>query len=185
MTADELVKQLGPLAALAGRWEGAEGVDVSPSRSGPVETRFREELVLDPMGPVENGPQLLYGLRYATTAWPLGAADPFHEEVGYWLWDRGNEQVMRCFIVPRGVSVLAGGNAAADAREFSMHAELGSPTFGIASNPFLDRAFKTLRYELRVVVHDDGSFSYDEDTVLQIAGVPDPFHHTDRNRLAR
>ncbi len=86
MNAD-ILPDLGPLAPLAGVWEGDAGVDVAPGPSGPVETRYHEHLTFEPCGPVVNGPQVLYGLRYSTTAWPLGEASPFHEETGYWLWD--------------------------------------------------------------------------------------------------
>jgi hypothetical protein len=41
--------------------------------------------------------------------WRLGETDPFHEELGYWLWDADAGQVLRCFMVPRGVTVIAGG----------------------------------------------------------------------------
>jgi len=34
-----------------------------------------------------------------------------------------------------------------------------------------------------VTIHTDGTWSYDEDTVLQILGRDEPFHHTDRNTL--
>jgi hypothetical protein len=34
-------------------------------------------------------------------------------------------------------------------------------------------------------VHDDGTWSYDEDTVMIITGQDEPFHHRDRNRLTR
>ena len=183
---DENIENLGPLAALAGIWEGDEGQDVSPSDDRGVEQNaYRERLVLEPIGRVDNHEQVLYGLRYATTAWRLEEDEPFHEEVGYWLWDAQAGQVMRCFVVPRGVTVLAGGAAAPDAKQFSMSADVGSETFGISSNPFLDRHFKTVRYELEVTVHEDGRFSYDEDTQLQIPGQAEIFHHTDRNTLKR
>jgi len=176
---------LGPLAPLAGVWEGDAGVDIAPGQSGAVETRYRERLSFEPLGPVVNGPQVLYGLRYATTAWPLGDASPFHEETGYWLWDVQAKQVMRCFMVPRGVTVLAGGIASIDATELKMSAVCGSETFGILSNPFLDQAFKTVRYDLTVNILGDGSFSYNEDTQLRIHQQDDIFHHTDRNTLTK
>ncbi len=180
----DVVANLGPLAPLAGVWEGEEGVDVAPGPEGPVETRYRERLTLEPVGPVENGHQVLYGLRYATTAWPLGEAEPFHEEVGYWLWDPGERQVMRCFMVPRAVLVNAGGTAEPEARRFVLTAELGSVVYGILSNPFLDRAFRTVRYQVEVAVEGEG-FRYAEDTQLAIPGRLDLFHHTDTNRLHR
>ena len=181
----EIVKNLGPLAALAGTWEGDQGIDVSPSKAGAVETKFRERMTFEPMGPVVNGPQVLYGLRYATVAWPLGQENPFHEEVGYWLWDPRAKQIMRCFIVPRGITVNAGGQADPDAKTFEMTAEVGSNIFGITSNPFLDQAFKTVRYELQVIIHDNNQLSYTEDTQLKIQGQQEIFHHTDHNTLIR
>ena len=181
----DILKNLGPLTRLAGQWEGEQGVDVAPSKNGQIETKFRERITLEPLGPVVNGPQVLYGLRYSTVAWPLGGDTPFHEEVGYWLWDPNAKQVMRCFIVPRGVAVQAGGQAEAEAKSFDLIAEVGSQTFGVLSNPFLDQAFKTVRYTLNVTIHDTGKFSYLEDTQLQINGQTDVFHHTDQNTLSR
>lgn len=182
---NEIIEKLGPLAPLAGHWEGDEGVDISPSKNGAVTTPFRELITFDPLGPVTNGPQVLYGLKYTTTVWPLGEEEPFHEEVGYWLWDAAAQQVMRCFIVPRGIAVNAGGTAAADAKSFFLQADIGSETYGIISNPFLDKAFKTVCYTLNVTINDDGSFSYEEDTHLKIAGLEEIFHHTDKNRLVK
>jgi len=181
----EIIDKLGPLAALAGVWEGNQGIDVSPGKDGAVETAYRERLVFEPMGPVNNGAQELYGLRYSTTAWPLGCDEPFHEELGYWMWDAYAKQVMRCFMVPRVVTVNAIGGAEADDKAFSLSANAGSEIAGILSNPFLDKAFKTVRYELDIEIHKDGSFSYFEDTQLQIPGLDELFHHTDKNRLTK
>jgi hypothetical protein len=105
--------------------------------------------------------------------------------LGYWLWDAQAKQVMRCFIVPRGVSIIAGGTVEPNAKSFELAADVGSETYGICSNQFLDKEFKTVRYELRVTVHDDQSFSYEEDTQLQIKGQKELFHHTDKNTLKR
>jgi len=182
---EAILPHLGPLTALAGRWEGDSGIDVAPGRDGPVQTAYREQLRFEPVGPVINGPQLLYGLRYATTAWASGCDKPFHEEVGYWLWDADAGLVMRCFMVPRGVTINAGGEAVATATAFTLQATLGSNTFGILSSPFLDKAFRTVCYDLNIEVHDDGSFSYHEDTHLQIHGQDLIFHHTDSNKLQR
>lgn len=186
MTQEELLEKLGPLAPLAGVWEGAEGDDISPSDDRQTENNlYREHLVLEPFGPVDNHEQQLWGLRYSTVAWRLQEKEAFHDEVGYWLWDPQEKQVMRCFIVPRGVTVLAGGTVEPEAREFTLRAELGSPVYGICSNPFLDREFKTVRYELTVTIHPDGRFSYAEDTQMQMKGRSEIFHHTDRNTLRK
>ncbi len=177
---------LGPLAGLLGVWEGDKGDDTAPSDDRQTEKNFfRERLVFEPTGMVNNHEQTLYGLRYSTRAWRLGEADPFHEELGYWLWDAANKQVMRCFMVPRGVTVLAGGTAEPTATSFKLAADVGAPIYGICSNPFLDREFKTVRYELTLTIHDKMSFSYEEDTQLQIKGRPGIFHHVDKNTVRR
>jgi hypothetical protein len=181
----ELLSHLGPLAPLAGTWEGDQGIDISPSKQGSHETHFRERITFEPLGPVVNGSQILYGLRYSTVAWPLIQEQPFHEEMGYWLWDADRKQVMRCFIVPRGIVVNAGGTLEPDAKEFLMAADAGSLVYGILSNPYLDEAAKTVRYELTVTVHEPWKFSYVEDTQLQMTDRPEVFHHTDQNTLTR
>jgi len=177
----------GPLALLAGIWEGQTGEDLAPddSRVGVEKNNYRERLVLHPIGRIDNHDQKLYGLRYSTMAWRIGEKDSFHEEVGYWLWDSQRQIVMRSFIVPRGVTVLAGGLVEPSALSFSLSASLGSPTFGICSNPFLDQEFKTIKYELHLTIHDENSFSYDEDTHLSIKGMSEIFHHTDKHQLFR
>ena len=81
---DENITNLGPLAHFAGTWEGDKGKDESPDddRVSIEHNAFRERVVLEPIGLVENHEQSLYGLRYARTAWRLGADESFHEQVG-------------------------------------------------------------------------------------------------------
>ena len=179
--------ELGPLGGLVGAWEGTKGTDTAPDddRVSKEINAYRERMTFEPTGLVENHEQQLYGLRYATTAWRLGEPDPFHEELGYWLWDAQAKQVMRCFMVPRGVTIIAGGTAEAGASAFDLAAEQGSDTYGICSNPFLDREFKTVRYELHFEKRDADTIYYREDTVLQIKGQAELFHHTDENTLTR
>jgi len=184
---DSEPSELGPLSGLAGIWEGEKGSDTSPDDDRVTQeiNKYRERITFDPTGLVANHEQQLQGLRYTTTAWRLGEDDPFHEEVGYWLWDAEAKQVMRAFIVPRGVSLIAGGTAEAEASSFELVAEVGSETYGICSNRFLDAEFKTVRYELKFEKTSADTIHYLEDTVLQIKGVKDLFHHTDENTLTR
>ena len=185
---DESFDEYGPLANLVGTWESKEGLDISPGPDrGLRKTPFRERLVLEPMGAVDNHEQSLRALRYRTMAWRLEADEdnPFHEEHGYWLWDSSGCQVIRAFLVPRGVTTMAGGTAKPDAKAFELVAELGSDTYGICSNPFLNEQFRTVRYELKVRVLDDSRFEYEEDTQLLLASHDDVFHHIDQNTLTR
>lgn len=182
---DEIIANLGPLAPLAGDWESDQGVDTSRIHGKKTITKFREKIVFEPLGPVNNGPQKLYGLRYSTVCWRLDEDEAFHEELGYWLWDKDRNQVMRCFMVPRGVLVNAGGYVEADSRSFHLEAEVGSQTYGILSNRYLDDSYKTKRYSLDIICHDDGKFSYKEDTELWIPVDQEIFHHTDENILEK
>lgn len=182
----EDIDNLGPLKILAGIWEGDKGIDTAPDKTLAAADRpFREHIEFTPIGQVDNHTQSMWGLRYSTVAWPEGKDDPFHEETGYWLWDPKRKMIMRCFIVPRGITVLAGGEAEENTKELNMAADVGSETFGICSNPFLDKQFKTVRYELKLNIHDDNSFSYFEDTQIMMPSQKEIFHHTDKNTLTR
>ncbi len=177
---------LGPLSPLAGIWEGKKGDDTAPSDDrGTEKNLFQERMTFEPISPVQNHEQLLYGLRYMTVATRIGERDPFHEEIGYWLWDPKEKQVMKCFMVPRGVNVIAGGSVEPTSKQFELVAELGSATYGICSNRFLDREFKTVAYRFKVSLLDSNSFSYEGDTQIQLKGRKEIFHHIDKNTLTR
>ena len=90
----------------------------------------------------------LYGDQFA----PLGRAALNHRR---WMfevhayraaWRQGAErvpgerQVLRCFVVPRGVTVMAGGTVEPTATSGTLVAEGGSEPCGICSNRFLERA---------------------------------------------
>jgi len=184
----EDLRDLGPLGHLVGTWVGDKGDDVAPAEPDATvvaKSKYREEMTFAPTGRVDNHEQILYGLRYKTTAWRIGEKEPFHEELGFWMWDKADKQIMRCFMIPRGVTVLAGGTADELSTEFELTAECGSETYGICSNKFLDREFKTVRYELKFTFNEDGSFHYAEDTVLKIRNQEELFHHTDSNTMRR
>lgn len=182
----EEFEKLGPLQALAGTWEGSGGVDFSfhHDEGATGTTEYRERITFSPFGPVDNGDQCLYGLDYRMAAWRDDEQDPFHTEVGYWLWCADSGEVVRAFMVPRGAVLLAGGHAEADATEFTMTAELGSQTYGILENKYLAKNASTVGYTVTVKVDGD-TLTYDEDSILQMKEFDEPFHHTDRNVLHR
>ncbi|MCX6124392.1 MAG: heme-binding beta-barrel domain-containing protein [Proteobacteria bacterium] len=179
-------KLLGPIAGLLGTWEGDKGSDRAPDKSRGVETNlFRERMVCEPTGLVQNHEQFLYGIRYRMTAWRIGEENAYHESMGYWLWDAATSQLMRCFLVPRGVSVIAGGPVQQSANQFSVSAQLGSPTYGICSGPFLHDEFRTTKYNYAVTMHGPDSFSYIEETHMLMKGRTEPFLHIDKNTLTK
>lgn len=178
-------KNLGPLAYLVGVWEGDKGIDIAPGKDrGTKQNLYRERIEFEPMNDVHNHEQRLCALRYKTTIWPKGSEEAFHEEVGYWLWDANREEVLRCFLIPRGISIIAGGNAKANAKSFFLEANSGDCTHGICANKFLDEEFKTVRYTCKVEC-DGETLSYEQTSTLKLKGQSELFAHTDTNTLKK
>lgn len=176
---------LGPLRRMAGIWEGQKGLDMKPKAAGPKKQVFTERIELQPIDPQTNGPQLFYGLRYHTHITKPDQNKTYHDQLGYWLWEPATETILHTLTIPRGMIAMASGKATAQADQFECIAKIGDPTAGISSNPFLDYAFKTIEYRILVTFLDDGSWSYEQDTVMAIAGQADPFHHVDTNTLTK
>jgi hypothetical protein len=181
----DTLKNLGPLRGMAGIWEGRKGLDVKPKAEGPKKQAYVERIELQPIDPQTNGPQLYYGLRYHTHIVKPEQVKTYHEQVGFWLWEPATETVIHTLTIPRAQVVMAAGKARADAKEFELVATLDNQSFGIRSAPFLEYAFRTVEFRIKVSINGDGTWSYDEDTVLMIRGQAAPFHHTDRNTLTK
>jgi hypothetical protein len=181
----DTLANLGPLARLAGRWRGTRGIDVNPKPDGPETAAYIETINLEPIDPQTNGPQLLYGLRYHQHVVKPGEVATYHDQVGYWLWEPATGTLYQTLSIPRAQTVLAIGQAAADATRFELVATRGTTVNGIVSGPFLEAAFTTLEYRIVVTLGADDSWSYDQDTVLKIRGQAEPFHHRDRSTLTR
>ena len=192
---NDTLANLGPLRSLAGTWTSDAGADVHPvgpgsDVTGPVvdgneHNVFVERYELLPIDPQTNGPQLFYGLRYHTHIVKPGEVKTFHDQVGYWLWEPAARTVLHTLAIPRGQVVLAAGSADPDSVEFEVSASLGSEVYGILSNPFLDRAFHTVNFRLRVTVNNDGTWSYEEHTQMRIPDREALVDHVDRNTLKR
>lgn len=181
----DTLANLGPLRRLAGTWEGRGGVDLNPKAEGPEQRAYFERAVFEPIDPQANGPQLLYGLRYHIHINTEEEDITFHDQIGYWLWEPATGLVMQSLTIPRGQTVLASGQAAADADRIVVTAERGTTGYGISSTDFLEYAFRTDRYQLEVTFNADGSWSYVSDTTLIVRGRAEPFLHRDRNTLAK
>jgi hypothetical protein len=180
---------LGPLTGMAGIWEGTTGVDVHPvsEAEGLTETdTYLERYELQPIDPQTNGPQYFYGLRYHVHVHKPNEVETFHDQVGYWLWNPVEQTVTQTIAIPRAqVALASAAGVAPDATEFTLHAERGTTVYGICSNPFLETAYTTVSFRITVTINPDGTWSYDEDTVLQVEGRAEPFHHTDVHTLTK
>jgi hypothetical protein len=192
---DDTLANLGPLGPLAGVWSSVGGADAHPvgpgsDITGPVENgnehnQFVERYELQPIDAQTNGPQLFYGLRYHTHIVKPGEVETFHDQVGYWLWEPAAKRILHTLAIPRGQVLLASGTADADATEFEVAATMGAEDYGILSNPFLNSAFRTVRFQMRVTVNKDGTWSYEEHTQLQMPDRDGPVDHVDRDTLTR
>lgn len=181
----DTLNNLGPLTGMAGIWQGTRGLDVKPKAEGPKQQAYVERIELQPIDPQTNGPQLFYGLRYHTHVTKPDQVKTYHDQVGYWLWEPATGTVIHTLTIPRAQVVMAGGKAAADATRFELVAREEDDSFGIRSAPFLQHAFRTVEFRIQVSINPDGTWSYEEDTVLKIHGQDELFHHTDRNTLTR
>jgi hypothetical protein len=181
----DTLANLGPLRHMAGVFESDKGADEHPAVGGTERNRFVERYELQPIDPQTNGPQLFYGLRYHTHIVKPGEVETFHDQVGYWLWEPAAETVTQTLAIPRAQVLLASGPATADATEFELEAHLGSQVYGILSNPFLDKSFRTVSYRIRVTIHSPDSWSYEEEGRMEIPDRADLFPHIDRNTLTR
>ena len=128
---------------------------------------------------------MFYGLRYHTHVVKPDQVKTYHDQIGYWLWEPATGTVIQTLTIPRAQTAMAVGKASAETKSFELVATRGSETYGICSTPFLEYAFKTVEYRIKVNINPDGTWSYDEDTVLMIKGKTELFHHTDRNTLTR
>lgn len=176
---------LGPLTGMAGIWVGERSMDVNPKADGPEQQVYIEHVEMQPIDAQTNGPQLFYGLRYHTGIVKPDDVGTFHDQVGYWLWEPATGAVIQTLSIPRGQVALAMGTTTADAKTFQVQAVRGSTTNGIASNPFLEEAFRTDSYVITITINADGTWSYQQQTTLVVKGQAAPFQHTDHNTLRK
>ena len=174
----------GPLTGLIGRWEGNKGMDVAPEPEGIEENPFYETIIFSEVGGVRNAEsQDLVALHYHQVVSRKSDSEVFHNETGYWMWDRAEGVIMHSLAIPRAVSVLAGGKFKGGTPVvFDVAARLDDPDWGIIQSPFMRDKARTLEFRHTVTLDGD-TLSYSETTVLDIYGRT--FEHTDRNELTR
>jgi hypothetical protein len=183
-------QKLGPLTPLVGEWEGDVGVDVSYHNKDDItsETTYFEKAWFKPIPIQENGQQVLEGLNYKMTAWRHGeeAMDPFHDEVGYLLWEKKTGIVMRVVVFGRGIAILAGGQAEPRDKKLNFNATPGDPNYGILQNEYLSERSELISFEGTFTFDDDETFSYTQTLVLKLAATGGKqMNHTDKNTLRR
>ncbi len=178
---------LGPLTPLVGEWEGNKGVDLSYHNEDDEtsKTSYFEKAWFKPIPTTVNGRQALNGLQYGSVAWRHGeeAMNPFHDEVGYLLWDKANGQIIRSVVFGRGIAIQAGGDAGPRDKKLNFVATPGDPAYGILQNKYLLERAELKSFKSTFLFNDDGTFTHSSDIVLKLAATGEEMHHTDKNTL--
>jgi len=182
-------QRLGPLTPFVGEWEGNVGVDLSYHNDDDHvgETGYFEKAWFKPIPQTRNGKQVLEGLTYQMTAWRHveEAMDPFHDEVGYLLWEKATGQIMRSVVFGRGIAMLAGSIAKPHDKVLHFNARPGDPSFGILQNKYLLERAELKDFKSTFTFHDDGAMSYTSTLTLKLAALGKEMAHTDKNTLHR
>ena len=175
----------GPLACLAGNWEGDKGTDTSPEPDGQSATPYFETIMFEAIGDVTNAKtQTLAVLRYHQVVSRKEDKEVFHNETGYWMWDSKTDVISHSVTIPRGVCILAGGKSSAkgSATSLDVKAAVGDKDWGIIQSPFMQENASTNEFRHNITVDGD-ELNYSETMVLGIYGKT--FDHTDSNTLTR
>jgi hypothetical protein len=101
------------------------------------------------------------------------------------MWDARDGEVVRGFLIPRGSAIVAGAIVPADATTYTLKASVGSQTYGILSNNWLDKNARAVQFDVTIDTSVDDVFTYSETTVIQHAKMPEQVIHTDGNTLRR
>lgn len=181
-------QRLGPLTPLVGEWEGNVGIDLSFHNDDDqtAKTSYFEKAWFKPIPKQNNGKQFLDGLKYSSVAWRHGeeAMEPFHDEVGYLLWDKDRGQVIRAVVFGRGIAIQAGASCDPRDKEIHFKATPGDPSYGILQNKYLMDHAQLMSFESTFKFNDDGTFTHSSDIVLKLAAMGGvEMHHTDINTL--
>jgi len=178
----------GPLQSLIGIWRGDKGMDIAPDPDGTEQNPYYETMVFEAAGDVTNAEQqILTALRYHQEVRRKSDDKVFHDQTGYWMWDKQNNVIMQSLVIPRGVALLAGGLCGAPSSPtgelvLNVTAKLDDPDWGISQSPFMRDNARTLEFSHKLMINSD-KLTYSERTRVAIYGTE--FEHTDGNELLR
>ncbi len=178
----------GPLAALVGSWQGAEGLDIAPEPDGSEQNPYSEIITFEAIGNAKNAEtQVLAVVRYLQRVSRQSDQAVFHDQTGYWIWDASNNTIIHSFTIPRGVCVLAGGEfnntqLKGDVINLTVSAAKGHKDWGIIQSPFMQQKARTVSFEQQFTI-SRYEMSYQQTIMLEIYGKE--FEHTDCNTLTR
>jgi hypothetical protein len=178
----------GPIQQFVGTWTGDQGTDIAPEPDGEENNPYYETITCEDIGDLGNAEeQTLVAIHYRQIVKRKSNDKAFHDQTGYWIWDAEKQTVMHSFVIPRAVSVVAGGKYSGNTDEdgrvvLELTAKLGDPEWGIVQSPFMTKKASSMEFRQTVVV-GNGVMTYQQTTIIDIYGKV--FEHTDTNKLAR
>ncbi|MEZ9899821.1 heme-binding beta-barrel domain-containing protein [Vibrio breoganii] len=175
----------GPLAQLVGTWKSVEsgGVDISPAQTGtpqgegaPAITPFYEVMTFEVAADAVNASeQTLVALYYKQEVFRKADDSKFHDQRGYFIYDKDNQIVYNSFCVPRTTCVTAEGVAG---NEMTLKVS----DRGIAESNYMLNNASTTDFSMNIKVDGD-TLTYSQTTALDIYNKL--FAHTDSSVLER
>jgi len=178
----------GPIIQLLGCWKGDQGTDIAPEPDGEEHNPYYETITYEDIGDLSNAEeQKLAAVYYRQIVKRKSNDEAFHDQTGYWIWNAANKTVMHSFVIPRAVSVIAGGLYSDETDDeghivLELSAKLGDPEWGIIQSPFMRKKASSLEFRQKITV-GSGKMTYAQTTLVDIYGKV--FEHTDNNELSR
>lgn len=173
------------LSAFLGSWEGDKGMDVAPAQKKTglppgtgANSAYFEKIVFSEGADATNASdQNVVAIKYHQQVFRKTDNKKFHDQIGYWIWDKRNNSIIHSFCIPRGTCISAQGTL-----KQPRSLEVATDT-GFAESEFMRKQAKTKRFNMAMKLNDDGTLTYTQVTQLQIYGKP--FTHVDANTLRR
>ncbi|MCG7499673.1 heme-binding beta-barrel domain-containing protein [Vibrio sp. Of7-15] len=173
----------GPLAQLVGTWKSSDagGVDVAPGQEGSAAgegaasvTPFYEVMTFEVAADAKNASeQYLVALYYKQEVFRKKDDSKFHDQRGYFIYDKENQVVYNSFCVPRTTCVTAEGKA-------GNNMTLVSSNQGIAESNFMSDNASTEDFIMNLNITKD-RLVYSQTTSVEVYG--EDFSHTDASTL--
>lgn len=175
-----------PLALLIGDWKGDKGIDLAPKPVEDENNPYFETLTFEAVDiDIENaGEEELIAIRYHQSVTEKESGDISHDETGYWIWNKNNNEIVLAFAIPRGVSVVAQGSIQKNENEIiiSVSANLDAANPGIVQSSFMNKNAKTTHFKRELKISGN-TLSYSQVTTVEIYNKT--FSHEDTNELIR
>lgn len=176
----------GPLAKLAGTWKSHEigGVDVAPAQEGteqgignPAIEPFYEVITFEPAADAINASQqYLVAMYYKQEVFRKRDNAKFHDQRGYFIYDKKNQLIYNSYCIPRAVCVVTEGPAG-DKITFKTQKR------GIAESEFMSKNDTTTDFSMVWDMSKKNQLQYSQTTSLHVYGKP--FAHTDSSTLIK